>query len=177
MNRFWQQTFDQTTCRFNHLAEGGLQVGNPSGPRTLRICFSHCSHPQTTLIKNIFNDIIGIGFVPSHPGLLGQIKTIPSVGASIAVTTRAEEEFNRLSAFSDHHMNFETIEIALFTGLVATPHFALVPMGAGECDNYRKPPPENCPRYRPPGDFPGSRKRPADRTSCETWVPGGTSVG
>src|SRR5271169_2723970 len=131
MNRFRQQSFDQTTGCFNHLAKRSLQVANPSGPRTLRICFSHCSHSQTTLIQNIFNDIISVSFIPSQPGLLGQIKAIPPVGAGIAITSRTEEEFNWLSTFSDHHMNFETIEIALFTGLIATPHFALVPMRTG----------------------------------------------
>ena len=36
----------------------------------LRIFFPHRSHTQTPFIEDIFNDVIIVGFVPSHPRLL-----------------------------------------------------------------------------------------------------------
>ena len=75
MNRFWQQAFDQTTRLFQPSCEAWLasrQSKRGQGRFEFALRIGRIRNPA--FIENIFNDIISVGFVPSHPGLLRQIK-------------------------------------------------------------------------------------------------------
>lgn len=130
MNRFWQNTFNQTPRGFHDFPRGGLQVDNPWRPRTLRVGFAHGSHPQPTDIERILHVIVGISFIARHPRALWQIEAILPVSARFTQAAWSEKEFHRLSGFSDHDMQLEPIKIAPLTGLIAAPNLSLLAFGA-----------------------------------------------
>jgi hypothetical protein len=53
-------------------------------------------------------------------------------GTHITRGTRCEKEFHRLSPFGYQEMDFQTLEVALFAGLIPTPRFSLVQMPASD---------------------------------------------
>ena len=78
------------------------------------------------ILEHVLQPVDIVGFIAQNNGTWWQVKIKPRHLTNITERARCEKELDRLTLGRDHQMQFQPVEIPLFTGLIAAKVLFLV---------------------------------------------------